>query len=100
MHTLMYSAESTIAYKDPKMQSTTQKSLVSSTTQSGMTSTQPRGKRRTDTEPENFCSSITVLVTGNNDITSRGYNMALNRYELKQSLQKVFSLGGKIGIPK
>ena len=45
----MYTAESTTAYKDAKRQPTTQPSPVSSTTQSEMASTLPRGKRSTDT---------------------------------------------------
>ena len=47
----MHTAELTTASKDAKRQPITQ-SPVSSTTQSETTSTQPRGKRPTDTELE------------------------------------------------
>lgn len=69
----MYSAESTTAYKDVKGQFTTQKLTVSSTTQSKMISTQTRVSDE-QTPSQRICSII-VLVTVNNDITSRGYTM-------------------------
>ena len=89
----MYTAELTTAYKDAKRQPTTQSSPVSPTTQSEMTSNQPRGERGTNTEPEKLVLSLIIV---NNDTTDGGHYIAV-KMSAKRYLR---SRGDRVRISK
>ena len=77
----MYTAELTTVYKDTKRPSTTQSSPVGFTIQSEMTSTQPRGKRQTNTEPVNsfFLSFLTTVNNITNGVSSRRDQICISK---------------------
>ena len=85
----MYTAELTTAYKDAKRQYTSQPSPVSSTTQSGMTSTLPRGKRWTDTTGARKINFM-IAIFDHGDTAYGGYYIAVKMLKSIFDHEKMF----------